>query len=348
MKEQLHADGIGDGARARRGRSLRVWRDGDGSVARPLGAIACLLSLLIAGCAVAPAEPAPQPALLVTEGWNFADTRGRLIKTPHYNLYTTLEDEEIVANVAQLLEGAYEQYRRFVPDAPGSPTRMDTYLFQYRYEWAAFTEANTGEDAAIYLQILRGGYTYGDVAVSYFLGDLSTYSVASHEGWHQFVGRHFKSRLPPFLEEGIACMFENLHFDGRVPRWDLSVNHNRLAKLQAALEAGQLWSLDQLVRMHAGEVVDQPVERIEAFYAQGWALARFLWEGDGGRYRPALQRLLGDAAHGRLPVPISVGTSGHLWRPAAAKPLLEHYLQMPFDQIEQRYDAYVREIARGR
>lgn len=343
MKEQRRKTADPAGAGAWRGEAAQPRRG-----VRGVGLVSLLL-VLVAGCSAgAPRHDwsgPQQPAMLVTEGWNFGDAGARLIKTPHYNLYTTLDDEEVLANVAQLLEGAYEQYRALVPDAPVSATRMNTYLFQYRYEWAAFTEANTGDDASIYLQILRGGYTYGDNAVTYFIGDRSTYSVTSHEGWHQFVGRHFKSRLPPFLEEGIACLFENVNFDGLLPRWNQSVNDNRQEKLAAAVAGDHLWPLEQLLRMHAGEVVDQPVERIEAFYAQGWALARFLWEGDEARHRPAMQRLLGDAANGRLPIPISVGSSGNLWRPAAAKPLLEHYLQMPFEEIEQRYQAYVRIIA---
>ena len=74
---------------------------------------------------------------------------------------------------------------------------MACYLFQTRDEWAAFTRTRTGADAAIYLQINRGGYTVRDWYVAYFIGDLGTYSVAAHEGFHQYVARHFRSRLPP-------------------------------------------------------------------------------------------------------------------------------------------------------
>lgn len=303
--------------------------------------------VVIAGCA----QPSVDwqgpgaPALLVTEGWNLGETPGRVIRTSHYNVYTTIEDEQILAVVPQVLEGALRQYRFLVPDVPLTNHPMECYLFANRTQWAAFTAAHAGEDAAVYLQVLRGGYTHGDRAVTYFLGDLSTYSVTAHEGWHQFVARHFKTRLPPFLEEGIASMFESVTFDRDLPRWNLSVNYHRIDKLRAALAGGHLWPLDELVRLHAGEVIALPVEQIEAFYAQNWAFARFLWDGEAGAHRPALRRWLADSANGNLPPGLAAGVSGRAWRPDAIAPLLEHYLEMPMDEIGRRYLDYVQFIA---
>lgn len=306
-----------------------------------------LLVIWAAGCAESARnwQGPSAPAMLVTEGWNFGDAPGRVIRTAHYNLYTTIEDERILAVVPQVLEGALLQYRLLVPDIPLTSRPMDCYLFANRTQWAAFTAAHTGEDAQVYLQVLRGGYAHGDRTVTYFLGDLSTYSVAAHEGWHQFVARHFKTRLPPFLEEGIASMFESVTFEGDLPRWNLSVNYNRIDKLRAAVASGNLWPLDELMRLHAGEVIALPAERIEAFYAQNWAFARFLWEGEQGSHRAAFQQLLHDSAMGTLPPGLAVGMSGGTWRPDAIAPLLAHYLEMPMDEVDRRYQAYVRFIA---
>lgn len=312
---------------------------------RPWGAM--LLLLLVIGCA--PSRHVWQgpdaPAMLVTEGWNFGQSPGRVIRTPHYNLYTTLDDEQVLEVVPQVLEGALQQYQMLVPDVPLTSQRMDGYLFANRTEWAAFTIVHAGEDAEIYLQVQRGGYCLGDRTVTYFLGDLSTYSVTAHEGWHQFVARHFRTRLPPFLEEGIACLFESVTFDNGLPRWSLSVNYNRIDKLRAAVSANDLWPLEELISMHAGQVISLPTERIEAFYAQNWAFARFLWEGEHGHFRPAFQRMLHDAAAGRLPDHLIVGAEGDTWRPSAVKPLLEHYLELPIAEIDRRFQAYIRFIA---
>lgn len=305
------------------------------------------MALFIAGCAPSPHvwQGPNAPAMLVTEGWNFGETPGRVIRTAHYNLYTTVEDEDLLERVPQVLEGALQQYRMLAPEVTLTSRRMDCYLFANRTQWAAFTIVNAGEDAEIYLQVQRGGYCLGDRAVTYFLGDLSTYSVTAHEGWHQFVARHFRTRLPPFLEEGVACLFESINFENGLPRWNLSVNYNRIDKLRAAVAANDLWPLEELISMHAGQVISLPTERIEAFYAQNWAFARFLWEGEQGHFRPAFQRMLQDAAAGRLPEHLIVGGGGATWRPSAVKPLLEHYLQLPMAEIDRRFQAYVHFIA---
>ena len=225
---------------------------------------------------------------------------------------------------------------------------MECYLFQYRNEWAKFTERHTGADAPIYLQINRGGYTFGDKYVAFFIGDLQTYSVAAHEGWHQYVARHFKHRPPPFLEEGLACLFEQVKWDRDLPRWDLTTNPNRIRGLRNASRSDKLLPLRQLIAMHAGQVVNQTSFEVEAFYAQNWAFARFMWDAEGGRFRPALQRLLADAAAGRLyrdNIPRMPGSTE--WDPDSAGPLLERYLDMPLPEIDRAFRAYVRKLVAG-
>lgn len=325
---------------------------------RLLFAASLLIAFAGGGCATRPAgEPLTGPvaaAPVRTEPWSFEGKPGKLLVTPHYLLFTTVDDDEVLGGVAQVLEGAYEQYRLLAPAVPPSDRPMECYLFGYRNEWASFTERNAGTDARVYLQISRGGYTVRDVFVFYFIGDGATASVAAHEGWHQFVSRHFKQRVPPFLEEGLACWFEAVQWDpsGRLPRWDLARNHNRLRGLREAIDDDRLIPLPQLVSMHAGQIVDQSYARIEGFYAQNWGFARFLWEGEGGRYRPALQRMLADAAAGKLYPPDEAGpddaadeSATTTWDPAAARPLLERYLGADLGVIDGEYRRFIRKIA---
>lgn len=292
-------------------------------------------------------EPAPTYA----EPWSFQGTPGRKLVTRHYVIYTTLKDDEVVAGVAQVMEGALSQYRRLAPEVAPSGQPMVCYLFQTRDQWAAFTQSRTGADAAIYLQINRGGYTVRDWYVAYFIGDLGTFSVAAHEGFHQYVARHFRSRLPPFLEEGLACMFEEVHWAsaGRgpwLPRWNFAANRSRAVGLRNAYEGGYLLPLPTLAAMHAGQVVDQRPEQIAAFYAQSWAFARFLWDAEGGRYRPALRRILTDAARGTLhPDDRTLRTDDGLWDPDSARPLLEHYLGDDLEKLDDAFRRYVHRVA---
>ncbi len=308
------------------------------------------IMVIAAGCAGARTpgtwEGPSSPQVVTTGEWSMDQLVGRRISTPNYIIYTTIDDEVLLGQIAQAMEGALTQYRKLAPDVPPTDRPMECYLFLYRAEWAEFTRKHTGADAAVYLQIMRGGYTVRDRYVAYYIGDGTTISVAVHEGWHQFVGRHFKGRLPPFLEEGISCLFEKVMWENGLPRWNLAVNSNRAMALRRAIDGDGLIPLGELVTMHAGEIVHQSSRNIEAFYAQNWAFAKFLWDADNARYRPALQKLLSDTAAGVVRDPSrSHARAGSPWRPQAVKPLLETYLDMPFAEIERAYHAYLQTIA---
>jgi hypothetical protein len=247
------------------------------------------------------------------------------------------------------MEGAYLQYQHFVPDIPESTRPMECYIFGNRSQWALYTKIHTGSDARTYLQINRGGYTIHDWYACYLISDVGTYAVAAHEGWHQFVARNFHSRLPPFLEEGLATMFENITFPNGSPKWDLSVNYNRADKLKTAIQGGMLWPLDKLCVMHAGDVVGLSGDRIETFYAQNWAFAQFMLNAEGGRYRPALQRMMHDLATGEADQYTGrrVGPP-EMWNPNTVRPLLEHYFGTNIRQIDAAYVTYMAQIAFAR
>jgi hypothetical protein len=308
--------------------------------------------LLVCGCAH-PAPPLRQgptlPAPVQVEHGDYAGAPAWRVTTPHYVVYSTISDEAYLAKIGELMEGALGQYRHLAGDVPLTDKPMECYLFATRKEWAEFTRTHTGDDAAVYLRVNRGGYTVGDWYVAYFIGEIGTCSVAAHEGWHQFVARHLQGRLPPFLEEGFACLFEEVQWDGDLPRWDLTSNTSRLSGLRNAAEHDRLVPLEQLIRMHAGQVVGHQPGEIEAFYAQGWAFARFLWDAEKGKYRHAVRAMLADAAAGNLFADSAsrAGAPGPFWDPRSAKPMLEHYLGTDLARIDGAYQGYVRRLTAG-
>ncbi|MDB5304218.1 MAG: hypothetical protein JWM97_1767 [Phycisphaerales bacterium] len=317
---------------------------------RPAPIFKLIVLLLLTGCAHAPQhfESRSGPVALArvrVEPWTYDGEPARRVVTPHYVVYATVTNDDFLESVGQLMEGALAEYRRLAPDVPDTDRPMECYLFATRPQWANFTLKKTGDDAAIYLQINRGGYTVRDWYVAYFLGDVGTFCVAAHEGFHQFAARHFRTRIPPFLEEGIACLFEDVTWDGRLPRWDLSINYGRLTALRKAVEGGGLLPLEDLVSMHAGQVINRTPAQVAAFYAQCWGFARFLWEGEGGRYRPALQEILKDAADGSLfgsgPPRLNAGV---FWNPKSAKPMLEHYLRADLATIDRQYQRFLNQL----
>jgi hypothetical protein len=312
----------------------------------------CLL-LLLGGCETRSASPLGKwdgPKLLSSssvEAWSFRGEPAVRIKSPNYVIYTTINEPEITTLLPQVMEGALEQYRKVAPGTTRSDAPMECYIFERRVEWEAFTRAYTGSDANIYLQIRRGGYAIKDKYVAYYIGRYATASVAAHEGWHQYVARHFIGRLPPFVEEGLACMFEGIGWhDQNLPRWNLSINQVRVQALRKAAETNKLWPLEKIIAMHAGEVVEENGEKVDAFYAQAWCFAKFLYESEGGRFRPNLQRWLAETANGTVYDPTHThARAGGPWNRTAVKPMLEHYLNLNFETIDRLYQAYVRKVA---
>jgi hypothetical protein len=216
-------------------------------------------------------------------------------------------------------------------------------VFHNRGDWAEYTRQTTGTNAAVYLQIGRGGYTVSDRFAIYRATPDAAYMVAAHEGWHQYVARHWAQRLPPALEEGLACVFESLRVEQGIPQWTLTRNVNRLGALRWALETDELWPLDELIGMHAGQVVALPPQRVELFYGQCWALARMLLEeGEWAGETAPLPRLVADAAAGRLEGLTGASVRGR--QRAQARPLLERYTGRSLEQLQAQYDRYVREL----
>ena len=311
----------------------------------------------VAGCASAgPAADVPmmsdrpqglaEPVAVHADPWSYAGHDGAVLHTPHYDLYTTVTDGNIRGRLADVMEGALTQYQRVAPGVPLTDRSMLCYVFGSRPEWTEFTRKNTGVNAYLYLQINRGGYTVGDYFVAYNVGPAATLSVCVHEGWHLFAAKHFKGRLPPFLEEGIATMFEDIQYENNLPRWNLLMNRSRAEALRRAVDGGTLFPLGELMQLHAGNVVTQSGSRIEAFYAQDWAFATFLWSAEGGRYRAALRQMISDTADGTVFDPTGVLQDNRLpWSAVGVKPMLEHYLGLPLEQIDAAYQKFIRKVA---
>lgn len=312
-----------------------------------------MIAMLAGGCAGAASTSSRTGPVVAApirfEPWDAQHPHTRCIVTPHYRLYTDLEDPEAQAQLGEVMEGAMTQYRMFCPNVPVSNRPLEAFVFARRAEWAEFTRLNAGADAPVYLKINRGAYALEDRFVAFWIGDRGTFSVMGHEGWHQFVARNFVGRILPAMEEGLACLFEDVEWEGGLPRWDLTESPVRVAALTDAVEAGQLWPLDQLLRLHAGDVIGLPRERVDTFYAQTWALALFLWTGENGRHRPALRRYLCDIASGTAYRPPGLeALAQRQWRPELGAGQFEHYFQLPLSQLDAQYRRFCRELIRRR
>ena len=298
-------------------------------------------TLALAGCAGAP--PAP-PSTPLPTGWTYDDHPGRIITTPHYRIFTTIADAQTTSELATLMELALVQYQKVAPAAPLSAEPMPCYFFAQRDEWADYTRHHTGVFAPLYLKINRGGYTINDTFVAFMIGNSGTFAVAAHEGFHQYVARNFKTRPPPFLEEGIASLFENVRWTGETPHWDLSITPARAARLRHASEAHELWPLETLCTMHAGDVVNLSAARIETFYAEDWAFAQFLARDP--RYAPRFKIMMHDLSTGAAARFSSLPPDApkDAWDPQSVKPMLAFYMNADLATLSGDYNAFIHEI----
>lgn len=311
--------------------------------------VVLILVALVVGCATgtsnAPPDGLNRRVAVQVEPWTYGAEAGSILTTEHYRIYTTVSPEDpLYETIPQLMEGAYTQYRIVAPNIPLSDRPMDCYLFGKRSDWVDFTRRRTGALAKIYLQIAYGAYALGDVFVAYDIGDYRTLSAAAHEGWHQFASRNFRGRLPAFMEEGVATLFEDTSKLDPLPRWNLQVNANRVHGLWRTLEHRYAFPLEELITLDAGDVIHRPGDRIDAFYCQNWAFIRYLRDGDGGTHRAAFERLLADVAAGTV-WGLPPGRSRD-WDKSRVRPILEHYLDEPFEQIDREYQAFCRKIAK--
>lgn len=269
-----------------------------------------LLLAILSGCA---SNPAPSPAsdeaptinltirdtIESIEPWTFQGAEGEVIRTTHYRIFTTERDAILTDRLPSFLEVALAHYRTCLTPLPPPRLRLDTYLMDNRPQWSRLTQQLLGAEGERFQQIQRGGYATRGVGVFYDIGVFDTLAVAAHEGWHQYRQRSFQESLPVWLEEGLATFMEGHKWDGSTPLFLPWANIERFDQLRKAHAAGTLLELDALVATAPQDAPGSAGERLVTYYAQVWALAHFLNEGNDGAYRGQLRALLEDAATGR-------------------------------------------------
>ena len=190
----------------------------------------------------------------------------------------------------------------------------------------------------------------------YYIGSNRTLGALAHEGWHQFNSRHFRYRLPSWLDEGVAMLFEATACENGVFCFYPGRNVQRLGSLDQTLNQARPIPLAELIATSPGEVLatDQ-AEAVMAFYSQSYALVRFLRESGGGERLGAYHRLLWDGFSGQWPLDESAGRTAANrnlprtvdWNRAVGARLFEHYVGRDLDQLEREYLAYCHRLVRA-
>ena len=296
------------------------------------------------------------PALVSVEPWENKHDPGLKLTTDHYEIFSTVTQPLMLRMVPGFIESAYRGYNDQLPQPIDTATPLKIYLFASRQQWEDFTHDFAGDQASVFCKIKTGAYYLNGACVVYDIGPKRTLSALGHEGWHQFNSRHFKYRLPSWLDEGVAMLFETSVSEGGLFHFDPAGNLQRLGALKETLNKGKPIPLRDLVSTSPGEVlaIDQ-AEAVMAFYSQSYALVRFLREAGYGKRLNSYRRLMSDGLLGQWPLDKSAGTTAEdrnlprtiPWNRQVGRQLFEHYIGTDLDQLEQEYLTFCQRITRG-
>lgn len=285
------------------------------------------------------------------ETWRFLDAPGRVLRTTSYRILTTDQSPLVADRMPVFLETALLTYRTMLGPLPEPRSPLEVYLMANRGQWETLTRQTAGPRADIYLRIQRGGYSENGRAVFYNIGPRDTFAIAGHEGWHQYTQSVFREALPIWLEEGISVCMEGFRWNdsGDAPVFLAWSNLERYDRLRELVAAGRAVGLDRLLHQRPQDLLQDSGLATLDYYAQIWALTLFLREGAGGAYRPALERMVRDAADGGLASRISAETSPREARTAMLSRVGDAAFRAYFGDVAEAsraYEEFVRTAVR--
>ncbi|QOI99606.1 MAG: hypothetical protein HRU70_03580 [Phycisphaeraceae bacterium] len=295
---------------------------------------------------------APADLVLSEEAWTFDSSPGRVIRTVSYAVHTTMEGGLIVDRAPAFLERALVHYTTTLGVLPRPPRTMETYLLSTRPQWNRLTRTLLGAEAEPFLRIERGGFSHRGRGVYYDIGPKDTLTIAAHEGWHQYVQTTFRDALPVWLDEGVATYMEGFRWDPKEPDRPVFLpwsNLERYETLRWTAARGRLMPLGELLRSSPQSLMEQDPRSPLRYYAQVWGLIHFLREGEGGKYSPALSKLLLDASQGRVGETVREAMGGPAARAFATRRdgtvVFSAYFTPDLDRLDQEFRAFIDEIS---
>ncbi len=314
-----------------------------------------VLAVLIAPGCQSPQQP--KGVSLVTRvdraPWTADGSVGELLTTRNYRIYTTARNPVLVRYLPGFMEAAYQNYLAVtrLPDIR-TDEKMPIYMMGSRPEWVVLTKNVIGPaQQNVYLSIRAGGYCYKGVGVFWDMGGLGTFSVAAHEGLHQFFHHRLVDRLPMWAEEGLCVSAEGHEIFKGAVRFTPDQNVSRLTSLRDAILKEYWKPIAQLLPLDAGDVSVRTTEEAVAYYAQLWALSRMLR--NSPTYGSGFRRMISDAHQGSMHQAIGVPASamaelrkrGRLYNRTISQPVFQYYITGDLDKFEREFRDYARQLA---
>ena len=284
--------------------------------------------------------------------WSSPGSTGQVLTTDHYRIYTTVARRPLLELLPGFMEATYGNYLQLsnLEDRP-VPDRMPIYMMASRREWVLLTENVIRAQRETYLSIEAGGYCYQGVCVFWDIGGVATFSVAAHEGLHQFFRLRLRNPLPLWLEEGLCVSAEGHRIEDNRVYFTPDQNPFRLSSLRSAIVNGRWMPIRDVLPLDAGDVAVKGTEAAVSYYAQLWALSTFLRTDPA--YRTGFHRLLADAEAGRFREVLNVPPEmirdltrrDRYYNRLLAEPLFRYYISDDLDAFDRQYSAFAKKTA---
>ena len=207
----------------------------------------------------------------------------RSLTTNHYHIQTDV-DTFLADDLSHRMDVMYDEYARRLADfsAQQDNRLFDVYIFQHHGQYLNYTNNRFPN---------TGGVFISGKALAAFLdgqGRDQLRRTLQHEAFHQFAWSAIGPKLPVWLNEGLAQIFEEGIYNGESFRIG-EVPPRRIRQLQDDIRDHQLFEfrsfMGQTDKQWAENLVDR--DRGARQYNQAWAMAQFLIfdEEAPGRFR---------------------------------------------------------------
>jgi hypothetical protein len=209
------------------------------------------------------------------------------METRHYRIHTDL-DRKFAEDLGHRMDAMYDDYRRRLQDfvaaaavaaaaeQDAGAVKFEVYLFKKRRDYLEFTKHKVPNTGGVFMPARN--------TLAAFLegqGRDALRRTLQHEAFHQFAHSLIHPDLPPWVNEGLATVFEEGIFLGR--SFTLGqVPPRRVRQLQADIENGRLVPFREIMTMslddwsRALNDKDKHQTRGATQYNQAWAMCHFL------------------------------------------------------------------------
>jgi hypothetical protein len=209
----------------------------------------------------------------------------RNLQTRHYSIHTDL-DQALAEDLGKRLDAMYEEYARrladFGPDEAKEQV-LQVYLFRKHEDYQKFVQGRAPNTGGVFLPARQ-------MLVAYYEGQGrdALRRTLQHEAFHQFAHARISPNLPPWLNEGLAVLFEEGIWTGN--GFELGeVPPRRVRQLRADQAGHRLTEFREFMNMdldHWNAALVREPGLGAAQYNQAWAMVHFLvFSTDKGQFR---------------------------------------------------------------